>query len=134
MNANHLISMRHRRHSKAGNSVARKLIQLALIVGIILAVIGVSVPAAAFVAATAVYNAFTADLPDPSQIVKVQSDFQTTKLYDRTGKLLYEIIDPTGGDRQWARFNDISPFLRCATVANEDRRFYETEGIDIRGL
>ena len=134
MNANHLISMRHRRRGKSRNSVARKLLQLALVAGIIFTIISVTVPAAAFAAATAIFNAFTADLPDPSQIVKVQSDFQTTKLYDRTGKLLYEIIDPTGGDRQWVRFDDISPFLRCATVANEDRRFYATEGIDIRGL
>ena len=31
------------------------------------------------------------------------------------------------------KFNDISPYLRCATVANEDRRFYDDQGIDIRG-
>ena len=133
MQANHLISMRQRRRNKNKNSVAKRALQIFSVLAVIGAVITISVPLAAFAAASAVYSYFTKDLPDPNQIEKVQSSFQTTKLYDRNGTLLYEIIDPTGGDRQWVKINDISPYLRCATVANEDRRFYENQGIDIRG-
>ena len=134
MNASNLIRMRQRRQAKSHKSVGRKLAQIVFALAVVATVAGIAVPAAGVAAAAAVYNAFTAGLPDPNQIVKVQSDFQTTKLFDRNGTLLYEIIDPTGGDRQWVRLNDISPYLRCATVANEDRRFYENEGVDIRGL
>ncbi|MCL5997354.1 MAG: transglycosylase domain-containing protein [Chloroflexi bacterium] len=133
MQANHLIPMRQRRRHKNKNSVAKRALQIFSILFVVIATISIAVPASAVAAASAVYSYFTQDLPDPTQIVKVQNAFQTTKLYDRTGKLLYEIIDPTGGDRQWVKFDDISPYLRCATVANEDRRFYENEGIDVRG-
>jgi membrane peptidoglycan carboxypeptidase len=133
MQANQLIKMRQHRRNKNKNSVAKRALQLFVILAVIGAVISITLPLTAFAAASATYSYFTKDLPDPNQIVKVQNSFQTTKLYDRNGTLLYEIIDPTGGDRQWVKFSDISPYLRCATVANEDRRFYENQGIDIRG-
>jgi membrane peptidoglycan carboxypeptidase len=133
MQANHLIPMRQRRRHKNKNSVAKRAIQIFSVFAIVIASISVLVPVSAVAAASAVYSYFTQGLPDPAQIVKVQNAFQTTKLYDRNGTLLYEIIDPTGGDRQWVKFSDISPYLRCATVANEDRRFYDNEGIDVRG-
>ena len=133
MQANHLITLRQRRRHKNTYSIAKRALQIASVLVVIVAFLGIAIPAATVAAAAAVYSYFTKDLPDPSQIVKVQNGFQTTKLYDRNGTLLYEIIDPTGGDRQWVKFNDISPYLRCATVANEDRRFYESQGFDVRG-
>ena len=133
MQANQLIKLRQHRRNKNKNSVAKRALQLFVTLAVIGGVIAITIPVAAFAAASTVYSYFTKDLPDPNQIVKVQNSFQTTKLYDRNGTLLYEIIDPTGGDRQWVKINDISPYLRCATVANEDRRFYENQGIDIRG-
>ncbi len=133
MQANHLIPMRQRRRGKSKNSVGKRAIQIVIVLVIVITGISVVIPVSAVLAATTLYSYFTADLPDPTQIVKVQNSFQTSKLYDRNGTLLYEIIDPTGGDRQWVKFNDISPYLRCATVANEDRRFYDNAGIDIRG-
>lgn len=126
--------MRKRTRSKNRNSVAKRALQIFSIFAVVVTAITISIPVAAVLAASAVYTYFTQDLPDPTQIVKVQNQFQTTRLYDRNSQLLYEIIDPTGGDRQWVRVNEISPFLRCATVSNEDRRFYENEGVDIRGL
>ena len=125
--------MRQRRRGKSKNSVGKRAIQIVIVLVIVITGISVVIPVSAVLAATTLYSYFTADLPDPTQIVKVQNSFQTSKLYDRNGTLLYEIIDPTGGDRQWVKFNDISPYLRCATVANEDRRFYDNAGIDIRG-
>jgi membrane peptidoglycan carboxypeptidase len=73
-------------------------------------------------------------LPDPAEIVKAQDNFQTSKIYDRKGQLLYEVIDQNAGDRQWIALNQISPALICATIALEDKSFYENPGFDLRGI
>ena len=47
---------------------------------------------------------------------------------------MFEIIDPSGGDRQWVTLDEISPYLICATVAIEDKTFWENQGFDLRGI
>ncbi len=90
--------------------------------------------------AIAVYLNLTADLPDPNELAarftsQNQEFFETTKIYDRTGQhLLYEVIDPRGGDRQWVALDKIPLLCRQAVIANEDRSFYENPGFDIRGI
>jgi membrane peptidoglycan carboxypeptidase len=90
-------------------------------------------------AAAGFYNFITQDLPDPAGIEKVESDtdttFQTTKIYDRSGQiLLYEVIDPSGGDRQWVPIEEIPPNLIDAIVASEDKTFWENQGFDLEGI
>lgn len=85
------------------------------------------------------YTTITQDLPDPAGIEKVEADsdtaFQTTKIYDRSGQvLLYEVIDPYGGDRQWVHIEEIPPDLINATVAGEDKTFWENKGYDLEGI
>ncbi|NTU64291.1 MAG: hypothetical protein HGB05_13040, partial [Chloroflexi bacterium] len=90
--------------------------------------------------AVAAYLSLTADLPDPSQIEAQFTNqnvdfFETTKIYDRTGKnLLYEVIDERTGDRQWVALDQIPELCRQATIASEDRSFYENAGFDLRGM
>jgi len=90
--------------------------------------------------AVAAYLSLTADLPDPSQIEaqftnQNQDFFETTKIYDRTGKnLLYEVIDERTGDRQWVALDQIPEFCRQAVISDEDRSFYENAGFDLRGM
>jgi len=90
--------------------------------------------------AVAAYLSLTANLPDPAQIEaqftnQNQDFFETTKIYDRTGKnLLYEVIDERTGDRQWVALDQIPELCRQATIANEDRSFYENPGFDLRGM
>ncbi|HID88589.1 MAG TPA: penicillin-binding protein [Anaerolineae bacterium] len=75
------------------------------------------------------------DLPEPEQIEAVEQDFETTRIYDRTGEvLLWEIIDPHAGDRVWVPLDQIPEHLICATVAIEDRTFWENPGINPRGI
>jgi penicillin-binding protein 1C len=82
-----------------------------------------------------VYAYFAQGLPDPSAIERAQKDFETTKIYDRTGQhLLYEIFDPQWGDRTYLAINQIPVQMRQATVAIEDRTFYENPGVDLRGI
>lgn len=82
-----------------------------------------------------VYAFYAQQLPEPGAIQQVEDDFETTKLYDRTGEhLLYEILDPLGGDRTWLELDDIPPDLRQATIAIEDKTFYENPGYNAEGI
>jgi membrane peptidoglycan carboxypeptidase len=56
----------------------------------------------------------------------------TTKIYDRHGKLLAQI--PSLQNRTPVPFNQISKWLRIATVDIEDKRFYEHGGVDYQGI
>jgi membrane peptidoglycan carboxypeptidase len=85
--------------------------------------------------AVSVYAYYAQQLPEPGAITVVEEDFETTKIYDRTGQyLLYEIIDPLGGDRTWVELADIPVHLRNATIAIEDKTFYENPGYDLEGI
>lgn len=82
-----------------------------------------------------VYAFYAQQLPEPGTIAQVEQDFETTKIYDRTGEhLLYEVIDPLGGDRTWAELSDIPLYLQQATIAIEDRTFYENPGYNAEGI
>lgn len=84
-----------------------------------------------------IYNSYAQQLPDASQIEAQQDDFQTVRIYDRTGQyLLYESVDPRPfrGDRTYIPLNEMSPWVARAAVALEDRNFWENPGINARGL
>ena len=58
--------------------------------------------------------------------------FQTTRIYDRHGVLLYEIFEE--GRRTWVPLEEIPLALRQATIATEDSTFYTNPGVDWRGI
>lgn len=86
------------------------------------------------------YTAYVADLPSAEVLDAAFNStnnqfFQTTKLYDRTGtQLLYEVIDPRAGDRQWLSVDKIPPDFIRAIIAIEDKTFYENPGYDLEGI
>jgi len=83
----------------------------------------------------AVYDSFAQQLPDPTAIETEQEDFETTKLYDRTGQVvLYEIFDPYRGDRSYVELNEIPEFCRESTIILEDKTFYQNAGFDPEGI
>jgi membrane peptidoglycan carboxypeptidase len=59
--------------------------------------------------------------------------FQSTRIYDRKGRLLYELYNPKYGRRTYVNYNDISPLLIKATVAAEDHTFWDNNGVDFQG-
>ncbi|HSR28990.1 MAG TPA: biosynthetic peptidoglycan transglycosylase, partial [Anaerolineae bacterium] len=76
------------------------------------------------------YVSIAADLP-PADALRAQSaGFVSTRIYDRDGRLLHEIVDPTGGRRILVPYEQISPHLINATVATEDERFWRHPGVD----
>ncbi len=83
----------------------------------------------------AVYDSFARQLPDPTAIETEQENFETTKIFDRTGKtLLYEIFDPHRGDRSYVKLTEIPEFCRQATIILEDKNFYNNPGFDPEGI
>ncbi|HBY73732.1 MAG TPA: hypothetical protein DEG44_03520, partial [Candidatus Kerfeldbacteria bacterium] len=82
----------------------------------------------ALLAGVAVFAWFAKDLPSPDQLEN-RVIAESTKIYDRTGEhLLYE----TGKDvrRTYTKIEDISPYMIQATVALEDKNFYNHRGFD----
>ncbi|MDD4901565.1 MAG: PBP1A family penicillin-binding protein [Patescibacteria group bacterium] len=74
----------------------------------------------------AVFAWFSRDLPNPNQLMDRQVA-QSTKIYDRTGQnILYDIH----GDQQrtLVELKDIPNYVKWATVAVEDKNFYEHKG------
>lgn len=64
---------------------------------------------------------------------EVQRDFLPSEasLYDRHGELLQRVrVNMDERKLPWVRLEDVSPALRSALVASEDRRFYQHSGID----
>lgn len=84
-----------------------------------------------------IYTSYADQLPDASVIEQQQDEFETVRIYDRTGKyLLYESIDPRPfrGDRRYLDLRTMSPWVYQAAVALEDRNFWDNPGINVRGL
>src|SRR5207253_8669787 len=59
---------------------------------------------------------------------------QTTKIYDRNGNRLYDIVDEQTGLRREVKLNEVSPLVISATLAAEDASFYDNPGVDPVGI
>ena len=71
-------------------------------------------------------------LPSIDSISQIQTS-QSTKIYDRTGKvLLYDIFQDK--KRTIIPFEDISPYIKQATLSIEDKNFYSHGGIVISSI
>lgn len=76
------------------------------------------------------YLLIARQLPPPEELRTHQSNFFSSKIYDRDGNLLYEVTDPHGGRRTYVTLDRISPYVIQATIATEDRDFYAHPGFD----
>src|SRR3989344_8888545 len=75
---------------------------------------------------------YTYDLPRPEKFTE-NPFIQSTKIYDRTGKvLLYNIYGEE--KRDIVSFDKISDNVKHAVLAAEDSRFYQHGGIDLKSL
>jgi len=77
------------------------------------------------------YLQIRAGLPNVAELREKASQFETTRILDRNGNVLYEILDPNAGRRTYVPLNKISPYLVAATIATEDKEFYNHPGFDI---
>jgi penicillin-binding protein 1C len=76
------------------------------------------------------YYEVAATVPSVADLRQRASQFETTRILDRNGNLLYEILDPTAGRRTYVPLDKISPYLVAATIATEDKNFYSHPGYD----
>ena len=83
--------------------------------------------------ALAIYEYFTvaATLPSVDDLRTHASQFETTRILDRNGNILYEILDPEAGRRTYIPLSNISPYVVAATIATEDKGFYSHPGFDL---
>ncbi len=77
------------------------------------------------------YYTIASSLPSVSDLQQRTSQFETARILDRNGNLLYELIDPNAGRRTYVTLDKISPNLVAATLATEDKDFYSHPGYDI---
>jgi penicillin-binding protein 1C len=76
------------------------------------------------------YYSLAATLPPVGDLQSHAAQFETTRILDRNGDLLYEILDPQAGRRTYVPLDRISPFAVAATIATEDSGFYSNPGFD----
>ena len=80
--------------------------------------------------AAGAYGYIASKLPPPEELTIRANTFESTKIYDRNGTLLYEIFDPTGGRRTVVPLARIPASVRDATIATEDPTFYDNPGVN----
>ena len=134
---------RQRRRERSGLWMAR----LVALGGIILVTASCFLLTSSALGVTAVYATLTRDLPDFTELEALGQDsattFQTTEIYawgaensqgERDLVLIYEVIDPLGGDRRWIPLEQIPQTVIDATIAIEDRTFWSNQGYDLIGI
>ncbi|MFQ5610796.1 MAG: penicillin-binding protein [Anaerolineae bacterium] len=95
--------------------------------------ISLSLLAALALGYTALARRLLVDLPDPGRLYQYVAA-PSTKIYDRNGVLLYEIIDPHQGSHTPLALADIPPACRQATIATEDATFYQNPGVEVKAI
>lgn len=76
------------------------------------------------------YVALADRLPSPTELQTRQTAFVSSKIFDREGNLLYEVMDPHGGRRTYVPLDEVSSHLINATIATEDRDYWLHPGFD----
>ena len=71
------------------------------------------------------------DMPNPRNLT-TDSYAESSKLFDRKGKLLYEMYSDKR--RTSVTFKDVPDSLKMATLAIEDANFYKHNGFDFKGI
>src|ERR1035437_7416562 len=77
------------------------------------------------------YFALLKDLPLPTKLSSLSTP-QSTLIYDRNGKLLYNIYDKK--NQSFIPLSSIPKTMQQATIAIEDRNFYSHGAIDLKGI
>src|SRR3989338_8908092 len=78
-----------------------------------------------------VFAAYARELPDPNRI-NSRVVAESSKIYDRNNELLYEIHGEI--KRTLISFEEMPEDIKNATIALEDKSFYEHRGVNFRGI
>lgn len=116
-----------RQHTPHLGRLAWQGIRLGLLLSAFAALLGAG-------ALLGVYAYYAADLPMSHELPDRASTFKSTRILDRHGRPLYEIIDPLGGRRTPVRYDELPATLIQATVATEDPTFFTNPGFSLRDI
>lgn len=83
-----------------------------------------------FVMAFFLFAWYAKDLPSPGKLAQVSG--YSTVFYDRDGKVLFDMYKDK--NRVPVAYKDISPYLKEATIAIEDKNFYKHKGFSETGM
>jgi len=83
-----------------------------------------------FLLSFVVFPLFAFNLPSPDKIVRREGF--STKILDRNGEVLYDIF--ANQRRTPVGLEDVPLYLRQASIAVEDKNFYEHQGFDPTGI
>ena len=113
---------RRRRSVSAATDRSKKIAKLSkLVFGLVLlGIVGLFI----------VLPLFAFDLPSPDKVVRREGF--STKILDRNGEVLYDIYQDER--RTPVEISDVPDYLKQATIAIEDKNFYEHEGFDPFGI
>ncbi|MBN1873346.1 MAG: PBP1A family penicillin-binding protein [Anaerolineae bacterium] len=81
----------------------------------------------------AIYLWLFRDLPAPDDL-RAYTSAPSSKIYDRYGRLLFEMPPPYTGSHTPVILADIPDAMRWATIATEDATFYDNPGMDARAI
>jgi penicillin-binding protein 1C len=112
---------------RGGMGCMLRMFILSLFVGVIMLVIAGTI-------VVYQYDQVRRTVPNVADLRERASQFETTRIKDRNGNVLYEIIDPNAGRRTYVPLQRISPFLVAATIATEDKNFYSHPGFDYSAI
>ncbi len=119
-----LMKRRHERLNRSGSIAPYMVTIVVVIFAVLISLLSGSVGVA--------FAYYQAQLPLLNGMAN-HTLFQSTRIYDRKGRLLYELYDPRYGRRTYVNYTDISPLLVNATVAAEDHTFWNNSGVDLQG-
>lgn len=80
------------------------------------------------------YAALASSLPPVEDLQDRAAQFETTRILDRDGNLLYELLDPQAGRRTYVPLDEISPYMIAAILSTEDSQFYSHPGFDLAAM
>lgn len=143
----HIVGRRLRRQRRSGHGL-RLFLRILLVFAIAGSLLTFFLFFGSVTAVAAIYESLTGDLPNFTEIERLGEDaettFETSKIYawgpDEDGDgnkelvLIYEVIDPLGGDRQWLTLQQIPQPVQDATVAIEDQTFWTNQGFNLEGI
>jgi membrane peptidoglycan carboxypeptidase len=115
--------VRHRRERRQVHNrrQARRTLHALVVAAVLLVLVLVLFVGGGVALAVGVYVYYARDLPNPDDIVKAKQQFETTLIYDRTGKtVLYQVLDPSGGDRRSATLAETS-LINATTPSRTSR-------------
>jgi len=107
--------------------------QIARVLGRVL-IVFIGLALVATLAGIGVYAAYATSLPSPQELYQRTTPFKSTKIYDRKGRLLFEVFDPHGGRRTVVPYAQIPSVVIEATIATEDATFFSNPGFSPMGI